>query len=58
MNKCYKIIRVIKKFSHDLPDDALLIIFMSFIRAIANYCHIIYEKSVNESFKIYRVYSI
>ena len=52
MKKYYKIIDVTKKLLCDLPCDVLLRIFTSFVRAITNYCDIIYDKPTNESFKI------
>ena len=51
MNKCYKIIGVIKTLSSDLPPDALLRIFMPFVRPIMDYDDIIYDKLNNESFR-------
>ena len=49
MNKCYKMIGVIKKLSVNLPHDALLRIYKSFINL--DYGDIIYDKQHNESFK-------
>ena len=51
MNKCYKMIRVIKRLSVNLPHDALLKIYKSFIRPHLDCRDIIYDKSHNESFK-------
>ena len=49
MNKCYKMIRVIKRLSVNLPHDALLKIYKLFIRPHLNCRDIIYDKSHNES---------
>ena len=51
MNKCYKMIGVIKRLSVNLPRDALLRIYKSFIRPHLDYGDIIYDKPHNESFK-------
>ena len=51
MNKCYKMIGVIKRLSVNLPRDALLRIYKSFIRPHLDYGDIIYDKPNNESFK-------
>ena len=51
MNKCYNMIRVIKRLSVNLPRDALLSIYKSFIRPHLDYGDIIYDKPHNESFK-------
>ena len=51
MNKCYKIIGVIKKLSVNLPPDALLRIYNSFIRPHLDYEYFIYDKRHNKSFK-------
>ena len=51
MNKYYKIKGFIKKLSFDLPLDALLRIFKSFVIPIMDYGGIIYDKPNNESFK-------
>ena len=51
MNKCNKIICVIKKLSSDLPRNILLRIYKSFFRPIMYYGDIIYSKPNNESFK-------
>ena len=45
MNKCYKMIGVIKRLSVDLPRDALLTIYKSFIRPHLDYEDIIYDKT-------------
>ena len=45
MNKCYKMIGVIKRLSIDLPRDALLRIYKSFIRPHLDYEDIIYDKT-------------
>ena len=44
INKCYKMIGVIKRLSVNLPRDALLRIYKSSIRPHLNYGDIIYEK--------------
>ena len=51
MNKCYKMIGVIKRLSVNLPRDALLRIYKSFIRPHLDCGDIIYGKLHNESFK-------
>ena len=51
MNKCYKVIGVIKRLSVNLPHDALLRIYKSFIRPHLDYGDINYDKPHNESFK-------
>ena len=51
MNKCYKIIRLIKKFSIHLPREALLRIYKSFVRPNLDYGDIIFDRPNNESFK-------
>ena len=51
MNKCYKMIGVIKSLSVNLPRDALLWIYKSFVRPHLDYRDIIYDKPHNESFK-------
>ena len=51
MNKCYKMNGVIKRLSVNLPHDALLKIYKSFIRPHLDYEGIIYDKPQNESFK-------
>ena len=51
MNKCYKMIGVIKRLSVNLPRDTLLRIYKSFIRPHLDYGDIIYDKPRNESFK-------
>ena len=51
MNKCYKIIRLIKNFSIHLPREALLRIYKSFVRPNLDYGEIIFDKPNNESFK-------
>ena len=48
MNKCYKIIAVIKKLPSGLPRDALLRIFKSFVGPIVDYGDVIYDKLNNE----------
>ena len=44
-------IGVIKRLSINLPHDALLRIYKSFIRPHLDYRHIIYDKPNNKSFK-------
>ena len=51
MNKCYKMIGVIKRLSVNLSCDALLRIYKSFIWPHLDYGDIIHEKPNNESFK-------
>ena len=51
MSKCYKMFGVIKRLSVNLPRDALLRIYKSFIRPHLDYGDIIYDKPNNESFK-------
>ena len=48
MNKCYKIIGLIKKFSIHLPREALLRIYKSFVRPNLDYGDIIFDKPNNE----------
>ena len=50
-NKCYKIIRLIKKFSIYQPREALLRIYKSFVRPNLDYGDIIFDKRNDESFK-------
>ena len=51
MNKCCEMIGVVKRISGNLPRDALLRIYKSFIRPHLDYGAIIYDKPNNESFK-------
>ena len=51
MNKCYKVIGVIKRLSINIPRDALLRIYKSFIRPHLDYRDVIYDNPHNESFK-------
>ena len=51
MNKCYKMIGVIKRLSLNLSCDVLLRIYKSFIRPHLGLGDIIYDKPNNESFK-------
>ena len=51
MNACYKMIGIIKRLSVNLPCDALLRIYKSFIRPYLNYGDIIYDKTSHELFK-------
>ena len=50
-NKCYKIIGLIKNFSINLPREALLRIYRSFVRPNLEYGDIIFDKPNNESLK-------
>ena len=45
MNKSYKMIRVIKRLPVNLPRDALLRIYESFIKPDLDYGDIIYDKT-------------
>ena len=51
INKCYKIIGLIKKISIHLPKEALLRLYKSFVRSNLDYGDIIFDKPHNESFK-------
>ena len=51
MNKCYKMIGVIKRLSVNLPGDTLLRIYKLLIRPHLDYGDIIHDKPNNESFK-------
>ena len=51
INKCYKIIGLIKKISIHLPREALLRLYKSFVRSNLDYGDIIFDKPHNESFK-------
>ena len=51
MNKCYKMIGVIKRLSVNLPRNALLRIYKLFIRPKLDCGDIIYDKPHNEYFK-------
>ena len=51
MNKCYKIIELIKKLSIHLPREALIRNYESFVRPNLEYGDIIFNKPKNESFK-------
>ena len=51
MNKCQKMIEVIKRLSVNLPHDALLRVYKSFIRPHLDNGDIIFDKPHNESFK-------
>ena len=50
INKCYRIIGFLKWLSNQLPRDALLRIYKSFVRSHLDYGDIVYEKPNNESF--------
>ena len=52
INKCNKIIGIIKRFSLILSRKSLLTIYKSFVRPNLDYADIIYDKPLNESFKI------
>ena len=49
INKCYKIIRFLKRISNRLPRDALLKIYKSFVRFHLDYGDIVYDIPNNES---------
>ena len=51
INRCKKIIRIMKKLSVTLSKKNLLAICKSFVRPLLCYPGIIYDKLVNESFK-------
>ena len=51
MNKCSKIIGIIKTLSLNVPHDVLLRIYKSFTRSQFDYQVEIYEKPNNQSFK-------
>ena len=51
INKCNKIIVLIKRFSLILQRKSLLTIYESFVRPNLDYTDIIYDKPFNESFK-------
>ena len=48
--KANKGIGIIKRFSNTLPRKSLLTIYKSFIRPHLDYCDIIYDQPINESF--------
>ena len=50
-HKCYKMIGIIKRLWVNIPRDALIRIYNSFIRPHLDYRDIIYDKPNNESFK-------
>ena len=50
-SKVNKTIDIIRKHQNVLPQSALLIIYMSFIRPHLYYGDIIYDKALNESFQ-------
>ena len=50
INKCYRIIGFLKWLSSQLPCDALLRIYKSFVMSHLDYGHIVYDKPNNESF--------
>ena len=50
INKCNKIIDFQKRLSTNLPRDALLSIYKSFVRSHLDYDDIVYDKPSNESF--------
>ena len=51
MNKCYKMIGVVKRLSVNFPSDVLLRIYKSFIKPPLESEDIIYDKPNNASFK-------
>ena len=51
MNKCYKIIGLIKKLPIHLPREALLRIYKSFVSTNLDYGDIIFDKPNNGSLK-------
>ena len=51
INKCNRIIGLIKKLSLILPRPSLLTIFKAFVRPHLDYADIIYDKPDNESLK-------
>ena len=51
INKCNKIIGIMKRLSLILSRKSLLTIYKSFVRPNQDYVDIIYDKSFNESFK-------
>ena len=51
INKCYKIMGLIKKLAIHLPRELLLRIYKSFVRPNLGYGDIIFDKPNNESFK-------
>ena len=51
INKCNKIIGIMKRLSLSLSRKSLLTIYKSFVRPILDYADIIYDKPFNESFK-------
>ena len=51
INKCNKIIGIMKKLSLFLSRKTLLTIYKSFVRPNLDYADIIYDKPFNESFK-------
>ena len=51
INKCNKIIGIMKRLSLTLPRKSLLTINKFFVRPILDYADIIYDKPFNESFK-------
>ena len=51
INKCIKIIVIIKRLSLILSRKSLLTIYKSFVRSNLDYVDIIYDKAFNESFK-------
>ena len=51
INKCNKIIGIMKRLSLTLSRKSLLTICKSFVRPILDYADIIYDKPFNESFK-------
>ena len=51
IKKCNKLIGLIRRFSVNVPRNALLTIYKSFIRPHFGYGNILYDKPENESFQ-------
>ena len=51
INKCNKIIRIMRRLSMTLSRKSLLTIYISFARSLLDYTDTIYNKPCNESFK-------
>ena len=51
INKCNKIIGIMKRFSLILSRKSLLTIYKSFVKTNLDYADIIYDKPFNKSFK-------
>ena len=50
INKCYKIIGLIKRLSNKLPRDTILRIYKSFVRSHLDFSDIVYDKPNDVSF--------